>query len=449
MHYTNEQISTANKKDLIDFLHNRGEQVKCIGQQWMWEKNQVWINGYEWYSHYDCKGGHAVSFVIFYFNLTFQEAIRELLGNDIEMNVVIVNTEKVKKEFTLPKANVTMNRIYAYLMNERFIARDIITYFVRANLIYEDADYHNCVFIGLDENGIPRHAHRRGTSSKGNFKKTDAGSIQKYSFHYIGTSENLFIFEAPIDMLAFITLHQKDWQEHSYVALCCVSEHAILHQLQVNKHLRKVILCLDHDDAGARATNRLRQILSENGYIEVTVLKSINKDWDEDIKSQNGKESVKASEGISEEIIKTLCHELILETNYMKKPPFLFEALQDAYNCLNNISEESLQKQCLHLMTLLFLFAKDECRKSEAGIEWTELENKIIESYVFYNDNGDTACRMRQLKNDMQKLITLYKSNQTLPIGKSDDVLKNILPVIMDCIKIIIHLNKKEGAEVK
>ncbi len=67
----------------------------------------------------------------------------------------------------------------------------------------------------------------------------------------------------------------------------------------------------------------------------------------------------------------------------------------------------------------------------------------------FFNDNGDTACRMRQLKNDMQKLITLYKSNQTLSIGKSDDVLRNILPVIMDCIKVIIHLNKKEGADAK
>ena len=107
-----------------------------------------------------------------------------------------------------------MQRVYAYLMQQRFIARDIISYFARQNLLYEDAQYHNCIFVGLDDNGIPKHFHRRSTVGK--FKQTITGSEAEYSFHYDGESEWLFVFEAPIDMLAFLTIHQNDWQKHSY-----------------------------------------------------------------------------------------------------------------------------------------------------------------------------------------------------------------------------------------
>ena len=67
-------------------------------------------------------------------------------------------------------------------------------------------------------------------------------------------------------MLAFITLHQKEWMKHSYVALCSVSERAILHRLKVNKNIKKVVLCLDHDNAGIAACVRIKDILLQNGY---------------------------------------------------------------------------------------------------------------------------------------------------------------------------------------
>ena len=69
-------------------------------------------------------------------------------------------------------------------------------------------------------------------------------------FPLVGTSDRLYVFEAPIDLLAFLTLYPDGWQQHSYVALCGTAEHAMLWMLEKNPNLRKTILCLDHDAAG-------------------------------------------------------------------------------------------------------------------------------------------------------------------------------------------------------
>lgn len=44
-----------------------------------------------------------------------------------------------------------MRRIYAYLLKERHLDREVIQHFIHNKLIYEDAEYHNIVFVGLEE----------------------------------------------------------------------------------------------------------------------------------------------------------------------------------------------------------------------------------------------------------------------------------------------------------
>ena len=63
-----------------------------------------------------------------------------------------------------------MVRGYAYLLKQRCIDREILNAFVRKKLIYESCEksrdgtkeYHNAVFVGFDEHGVPRHGHKRG-----------------------------------------------------------------------------------------------------------------------------------------------------------------------------------------------------------------------------------------------------------------------------------------------
>ena len=107
----------------------------------------------------------------------------------------------------------------------------------------------------------------------------------RYSFHWIGKSDTVYVFEAPIDMLSFISMYQKDWMEHSYVALCGVAEHALLQLLEDVPHLSKIALCLDHDKAGIEAGERIKKRLSERGYRDVFPLFSCQKDWNEDLQA--------------------------------------------------------------------------------------------------------------------------------------------------------------------
>lgn len=136
----------------------------------------------------------------------------------VEYKQHIKNSEpEPNKPFILPEVNDTMRRVFAYLIKYRFIDRNILTEFAKAKLIYEDKAYHNAVFLGIDENGVPRHAHKKSTLTIGDsFRGNVEGSNPAYSFHYISKNPHphtLFVFEAPIDMLSYISLHQKKLAE--------------------------------------------------------------------------------------------------------------------------------------------------------------------------------------------------------------------------------------------
>ena len=54
-------------------------------------------------------------------------------------------------------------------------------FFARGD-IYEDTAHHNAVFVGRDEDGIPRYAHSKGTA--GNFRLDVKGSDKAFNFCY-------------------------------------------------------------------------------------------------------------------------------------------------------------------------------------------------------------------------------------------------------------------------
>ena len=77
----------------------------------------------------------------------------------------------------------------------------MLSAFVHKGMIYESADYHNAVFVGYDEHGIARHAHKRGTGSESTYKGNAESCDPRYSFQWTGTDNTLYLFEAPIEKL--------------------------------------------------------------------------------------------------------------------------------------------------------------------------------------------------------------------------------------------------------
>ena len=286
IHFTDEQKARANSVDLEEFLRRRGEKLLRSGREFRLDSmHRITVRGSEWYNHAARRGGRAVSFLQHCYGMSYQEAMELLLGNELgeAYPAARPKPEEPPRPFALPPPHTDMRRVYAYLMKQRHISREVITHFAKAGLLYEDAQYHNCVFVGTDEQSVPRHAHKRSTSSRGkSFKVNIEGSRPQYSFHHTGRDSVLYVFEAPIDMLSFLTLYPDGWQEHSYVALCGTGGQAMRWMLEQNPHLRDVVLCLDHDEPGQAAAKRLQEELRGAGY-HSGILLPAHKDWNDDL----------------------------------------------------------------------------------------------------------------------------------------------------------------------
>ena len=288
IHFTEEQKLRAGAVDLEEFLRSHGEKLIASGREKrLTSDHSVTVRGNEWYDHAAEKGGGPVSFVQTYYGLSYPEAMTLLLGGETGQ-VYPATQEKAPeppKEFVLPEQNEDMRRVYGYLMKHRHIDKNVISHFARAGTLYEDAKYHNCVFIGRDETGKACHAHKRSTNSYGEaFRINVEGSDPRYTFHHIGSDGSLYVFEAPIDLLSFISMYPKDWQKHSYSACCGTSSQPVLKMLERMPEQGTVYLCLDNDEAGHKASRRIAEQLSERGIPSVRIAPRL-KDWNDDLKS--------------------------------------------------------------------------------------------------------------------------------------------------------------------
>ena len=284
IHFTEEQKERAATVDLEYFLRQRGEKLLSSGRdKRLASDHSVTIRGCQWFDHDSRQGGNAISFVRFFYNRTYPEAVTMLL--DEMYPCAPKAAEALPKPFALPPVNSDMRRVYAYLVKHRNIARDVVAHFARKKLLYEDAKYHNAVFVGTDETGVPRHAHKRSTNSSGKaFRLNVEGCDPRYTFHHMGTDGSLYVFEAPIDMLSYISLHSVDWQRHSYVACCGTSIQPVEKMLERLPQLDTVLLCLDNDEAGHAASQRMKTQLEENYTVER--LTPEHKDWNDDLIAQ-------------------------------------------------------------------------------------------------------------------------------------------------------------------
>ena len=398
--FTDEQKVLANSVDLEQFLRMRGEKLERVGIEHKLiyydssgKHDSITIRGSKWFDHKNQTGGGAIKFMQEFYGMDFQTAVQELLGRSIpplsNSPSKADKQEQKPKEFKLPEPNSDMHRVYAYLIKQRFISADIITHFAKQHTLYEDKNHHNAVFVGLNEKGEPKQAHKRSTNSVGGtFRITCGGSDTRYSFAHFGGSERLYVFEAPIDMLSFLTLYPKDWQKHSYIAMNGVYENAVLTALKNHSNLREIVLCVDNDEGGIEAVDRLRDILHENGYPNVKRLAPEFKDWNECLKSQNGVEPLPAvPHKRKDEYLKE-----VSELGYLKCRPD--KLTSQIYATFKNGQYKYLAEYAL--AGSAFFMPKSERINSECQA-FERLQHKLKGSYKPYIDKGKTAAKQRNL----------------------------------------------------
>ena len=276
MTYTQAQIDKANAVDLEKFLRAQGETLVRSGKECRWKAHDsLTVCGNKWFRHSQSKGGFPVDFVMEFYGKSFPEAVQMLTGEPGEAQPEAGPAPS--PAFRLPLRNVTNANILNYLTQERKLSPSLVNFFIAAGDIYEDAAHHNVVFVGRDADGHPRYASSRGIREK--FRQDAAGAEKAFGFAHRGTDKQLLVFEAPIDLLSFIELFPKNWQQHNYLSLGGVSGKALRQFLSERPDVERVFLCLDSDKAGEDACKRLAALLPDT--VSVTRIQPCMKDWNE------------------------------------------------------------------------------------------------------------------------------------------------------------------------
>ena len=282
--FSDEQLQRASGIDIAAMLQGQGEKLKKQGRVYRWLRyDSTVIDRNRWYRHSREIGGGPIQFMQHFYGMDFVEAVKYLLGGEEGAEFVQASrTPETKQPFVPPQLSKNMHRTFAYLIKTRKIDADIVQHFVNEKKIFETEGYHNVAFCGYDEKGEMKQMHLRSTLPGNRFFLDIDGSDKQYYFRHIGTNSDVYVFEAPIDMLSYITMNKENWQESSYVCLGGVAIDALKNVLSTNEQISKVYMCVDRDDVGDKTVKRIGDELNEMGYEWERILPK-NKDWNEDL----------------------------------------------------------------------------------------------------------------------------------------------------------------------
>ena len=276
-----EVITEAKRMDLLTYLreYEPGELVKFSSNtyttrthdslkisngKWMW-----WSRG--------IGGKSALDYLIKVRGMDFVQAVQTIMGNGSVSFPTCKNIKSYEEQpLLLPQKSPTAEVVFDYLFG-RGIDYEIINHCLEQELIIESLPYHNAVFIGYDENKEPKYAAYRATNQS-RIMGDCTGSKKQYSFRL--TAENtgeVHLFECAIDLLSYATLMKlegKDWRQFNLVSLAGVYSPkqkiedskvpvTLGRLLEKDKTIRRIVLHLDNDIAGRKATKALQTILSD------------------------------------------------------------------------------------------------------------------------------------------------------------------------------------------
>ena len=478
MQYTEEQIIRANQTDLVSFLSAQGEQLGKSGKEYRWKKHDsVTVSGNRWYRFSQGRGGYPVDFVMEFYNATFPEAVKMLTGEEGEGRNSTCPAPS--PDFRLPEKEENNDRIIRYLTENRGIEKNMVEEWIGSGDIYEEKKHHNVVFVGRDADGIPRYAHCRGTGET-KYRGDVAESDKSYGFCHRGTDNQLFVFEAAIDLLSFIQLFPKDWKKRSYLSLGGISSAALMAFLSERPQITSVFLCLDNDHAGNEASEKLA-IEIPDGY-SVIRLKPSRKDWNEILCDKNADRKKSIIETVTmkvpekEELVPMLCYEDIEQTSvewlWFPYLPFgkltiiqgnpgegkTYFAMMLTAACTNRKTFPNMEE--IEPFNVIYQTAEDgmgdtiKPRLVEAGADLSRVMviDDTEEALTLSDDRIEKAIRQNQVRlliiDPVQAFIgadvDMNRANEVRPVFRK---LGMIAEKTGCAIVLIGHLNKSSGTQ--
>jgi hypothetical protein len=284
---------------IIDYAAHLGYTLTKAGSYYsLKEHDSVRIDPVKnlFYQNSTGRSGSVIDFATAFEGISIAEAIKKVEqfnGGGIIRKIQPVRKKDVPEErskkpegFQLPKRDVSMKNIFAYLMKSRGISPAIIEELIHKKQLYQD-EKKNCVFITYDEQNHPVFACLRGTNTYKRFLGDVPGSDYAWCFFVDNMADKLIITESPIDAMSMMDLLEmdgEDYRGYNYLALAGVSKagKTLEHHLK-RKRYETVMLCLDRDTAGRKASTDIQNLLKEESKAEVIERIPKEKDCNEDL----------------------------------------------------------------------------------------------------------------------------------------------------------------------
>ena len=241
--------------------------------------------------------GSVIDFYQMVTGKSIGECIKDLKSriNVSEMNVTrqtMNQTQQVeeKGKLELPEQASNMRRVYAYLLNTRYLNQDVVQEFVDNKMIYQDT-YGNCVFVSYDKDDTPVFACKRGTHSEKRFVADVKNSDYSKGFYIDNNASKTIVTESVIDAMSVMGIIQakgEDYHSYNYLPLAGAAKlDCLMHQLR--KHpVSDVYMALDRDEGGIENIERTRELITEQfPDDEIWIhecLPEYTKDWNEEVK---------------------------------------------------------------------------------------------------------------------------------------------------------------------
>ena len=249
-----EVITEAKRMDLLTYLREyepnelvkysnntyttrTHDSLKISNGKWMW-----WSRG--------IGGKSALDYLIKVRGMDFVEAVQTIMGNSSVRSPTPENAKGyVNQPLLLPERSPTTDVVFEYLFGR-----------------------------GIDyESNKPKYAAYRATNQS-RLMGDCTGSKKQYSFRL--TAENtgeVHLFECAIDLLSYATLMKlegKNWRQFNLISLAGVYSPkqnigdskvpvTVRKLLEKDKSIKRIILHLDNDIAGRKATKALQTILTD------------------------------------------------------------------------------------------------------------------------------------------------------------------------------------------
>ncbi len=285
-----EDVKRAKEVEALPWiLENLPEEVKMISPGYYISKEHSSLKldhgKWMWWSR-GVGGRSAVDYLTKVKGYSFTDAVTMILkttGNASAVSVLPAEpAEKKNADYkhggvSLPVRDSNNEKLINYL-RRREISDNVINFFLRERLMYQEARYKNIVFLGYDYVGRKVElAAIRGTY--GRFHSLAPGSDKTYPFRFCQECKDdaLHIFEAPVDLLSYATLLEGagcDFSKTHMISLCGVYKAkdivenstipvALTRYQEEYPDRKNWILHLDNDKTGKSAAEAIMAIAKD------------------------------------------------------------------------------------------------------------------------------------------------------------------------------------------